>query len=109
MSKVFFGLLLLFLVFLAYFAISDSKKTWVFTTNVDIANKEIIDDSADQEDTEVGYLSAIASVANITFNTIKNDMSMLAAAANPSTAFLKITPGMRKADSRTASKKTWLG
>lgn len=101
-------------VFLAiasiYFFSTTPEEPRVLTTNIDLANKTINDPGeTTAEERNGAFTGIIQTIVDSLSVTIRDDMSMLAAAANPSVKFVRINPGMRKEEiaNLIGSKLDW--
>ena len=114
--KSYLGIFIVIIIFIAsgiyyFFATPEEPKT--LTTNIDIINKTINDRSAgadpDAAEDNGSFASLFQTIADNVFIIIRDDMTMLAAAADPSVKFIKVTPGMRKEEiaSMLGQKLSW--
>jgi UPF0755 protein len=96
--KIFWLIIAILAVLVALFFFPFGQKPEVLTTNIDIANKTINDTSSGDgtDETDGSISSVLSSLAENISYTLHNNTSMLAAAANPSIAFINVRPGLRK-------------
>lgn len=79
-----------------YLIFSAEQEPTVLTTSVDVVHKTITGDQNSNSESETGLLSFLEPFAENFSDSIRDDMTMLAAAADPTVKFIKIAPGMRK-------------
>lgn len=94
---LFLGALIFAIVGTSYGIFQFNREPKELTTNIDIGNGVINDpDYASEQENDGGFYSILSGIAGMLSDSMGDNMSMLAAAANPSVKFVKITPGMRK-------------
>lgn len=95
--KILSAILVLVVIGFAYNLFSGKKEPSVLTTNIDIDNKTITGtDSDNTGESDGSFYSLLGVISENISNSFYDDITMLAAAADPEVKFVKIDPGMRK-------------
>ena len=108
-KKLLWGIIVISAVAIIYGFLSSSEKSELLTTNIDVVNKTIKEEDSFDDRRDGTFLSLVESIFQNLSQVLRDDMTMLAAAASPSVKFVKVYPGMRKEElvSFLSQKLAW--
>lgn len=108
--KILWGIISLVVVGIVFSLYSSENKPSILTTNIDVVNKTISGpDSNDNENNDGSLFGILGNISENIFLALRDDMTILIAAADPEVKFIKINPGMRKEEiaSLVGNKLAW--
>jgi len=106
--KIFWAVFALILATTGYKLIRAAEEPKILTTNINM-DRKTVNGGASESDRHNVFFSMLGQIAESISAAAGNNLTMLAAAANPQVKFVKITPGMRKEEiaSLLQKKLSW--